>query len=262
VNDPTLQDRAERLREGPFLGVPIDDFERAGREQLIYLLMHGLTPNSTVVDIGCGVLRAGYWLIHLLDAGHYFGIEPSVDRLTIGTTLIVEPAVIAAKQPRFDNNENFDTSVFGRKFDFFLAYSIWTHAPKPQISTMLDNFLRDSHEDSVFLTTFLPAGRGGADYNGDAWVGTSHRSQSAGCIFHRFSWIEEQCRERGLSVECIGRDSTHTQTWLRIARAHRPPRIRDITFLPPSLELFARLLIRRLKRAMRLTDHTAENSRS
>jgi SAM-dependent methyltransferase len=251
VNEPTLQDRAERLREGKFLGVPIDDFERGGREQLVYLLMHGLTPTSTVVDIGCGVLRAGYWLIHLLEPGHYFGIEPSVERLAIGTKVIVEPETMAAKQPRFDTNENFDTSVFGRKFDFFLAYSIWTHASKRQISAMLDAFLRDSHEDSVFLTTFLPAGRGGADYDGDAWVGTSHRSQSIGCIFHRFDWIEEQCRARGLSVQCVGRDSTHTQTWLRIARAGRSPRIKDITFLPPSLALFARLLFRRLTRAMR-----------
>ena len=49
MSELTLQDRAERLREGTFPGVPIDGFERGGREQLIYLLMHGLTPSSTVV---------------------------------------------------------------------------------------------------------------------------------------------------------------------------------------------------------------------
>lgn len=252
MSELTLQDRAERLREGAFPGVPIDGFERGGREQLIYLLMHGLTPTSTVVDIGCGVLRAGYWLIHMLEPGHYCGIEPSAERLAIGTSVILEPEILAAKQPRFDSNENFDTSVFGQKFDFFLAYSIWTHASKRQIRTMLDHFLRDSNDDAVFLTTFLPAGRGGADYSGDEWVGTSHRSQTVGCIAHRFRWIEEQCRSRGLSVEVIGRDSTIGQTWLRIARATRSPRITDITFLPPSLSLFVRVVVERVKRAVRV----------
>ena len=48
------------------------------------------------------------------------------------------------KRTRFDGNSKFDTSVFSEKFDFFLAYSIWTHASKPQIQTMLEGFLRDS----------------------------------------------------------------------------------------------------------------------
>src|SRR5258708_35261752 len=72
----TLQKRAELLGEQQFLGVPIVNFERGGREQLTYLLQAGLAPNSKLVDLGCGVLRGGYWLIHFLDTGCYCGIEP------------------------------------------------------------------------------------------------------------------------------------------------------------------------------------------
>jgi SAM-dependent methyltransferase len=228
----TLQDRAERLREGKFLGVPIDGFERGGREQLIYLLMNGLTPTSKVLDLGCGVLRAGYWLIHFLEPGCYFGIEPSRERLDVGIKAMLEPQTYVEKRPRFDTNSMFDTSVFGEVFDYFLAYSIWTHASKSQILAMLDGFLRDSSPDGVFLTTFLPARWRQQDYQGECWVGTSHESDVSGCIRHSLSWIKRECKRRELSVRVLGDDETHGQSWLGIARRGHSQRIGDVTFRP------------------------------
>src|SRR5207249_4171037 len=58
-----LQQRFEALSRGKFLGVPTEDFAFAGREQLEFLLRAGLQRSSLMLDIGCGVLRAGYWLI-------------------------------------------------------------------------------------------------------------------------------------------------------------------------------------------------------
>ncbi len=227
-----MQERAERLRDGRFPGVPIDGFERGGREQLLFLLMSGLTPSSKVLDLGCGVLRAGYWLIHFLDPGCYFGIEPSAERLAAGCNVILEPDTLATKTPRFDSNAAFDTSVFGETFDYFLAYSIWTHASKAQIAVMLDGFVRDASADGVFLTTFLPAGWRHPDYDGESWVGTSHESTVAGCIRHSLRWIRQECRQRGLAVRVIGVDETHGQSWLHISRSGRTPRLTDLAFRP------------------------------
>src|SRR5215831_17825739 len=154
----SIQAKAETiLRSRGFAGIPPETFERGGREQFIYMLQAGLQPSSKVVDLGCGVLRAGYWLIRFLDEGCYCGIEPHRERLEIGIHDILEPETLGLKSPRFDTNPNFDTSVFRERFDFFLAYSIWTHASKPQIRTMLDSFVRDSTETAVFLVTFLPS---------------------------------------------------------------------------------------------------------
>jgi hypothetical protein len=214
----TLQERFEALAKNRFLGVPVQGFEEGGREQFRYLLRAGLTPGAKLVDLGCGVLRAGYWIIRFLDAGGYCGIEPHPDRLQIGIENILDPGTLECKQPRFDRNPHFDTSVFGEKFDFFLAYSIWTHAAKPQIETMLDAFLRDSRDHGVFLTTFLPAGRRGRDYRGDQWYGTSHQSGVPGCIRHSFQWIQAECARRGLTVSKLSRDEAHRQFWLRIGR--------------------------------------------
>ena len=213
-----IQQKAEILSEKTFLGFPSADFEKAGREQLSYLLLAGLNPDSKLVDVGCGVLRAGYWLIHFLDSGCYFGIEPHTGRLEMGVNTILEPEVLKSKRPQFDTNSRFDTSVFGEQFDFFLAYSIWTHASKRQIQAMLDSFLRDGTDDGIFLTSYLPASWRNPDYKGDGWNGTSHESDVDGCIYHRLRWIEIECDRRGLVVQGLDRDRTYGQSWLEIKR--------------------------------------------
>jgi hypothetical protein len=215
----TSQERFEALAKNKFLGVPLEGFEAAGKEQLLYLLRAGLHRSSKLIDMGCGVLRAGYWIIAFLDPGCYCGIEPHPERLQIGIHSILDPGTMALKRPRFDANPNFDTSVFGEKFDFFLAYSIWTHASKSQIQTMLSAFLRDSTDQGIFLTTFLPAGWRGKDYRGETWYGTSHESDVPGCIHHSFNWIKSECDGRGLALFKLGRDRTHGQVWLKIKKS-------------------------------------------
>ena len=213
-----LQKKAEMLGEKRFLGVPVVDFEKGGREQLVYLLTAGLNPDSKVVDLGCGVLRGGYWLIHFLDPGCYWGIEPHTERLEMGIHIILEPEILEAKRPHFHTNPHFDTSVFGEKFDFFLAYSVWTHASKLQIQAMLDSFIRDSKDGGVFLTSYLPANWRHPDYEGDKWNGTSHESDIPGCIHHSLRWIKAECDRRGLTVLGLGKDKTHGQSWLEMTR--------------------------------------------
>ena len=240
-----LQNRADLLRDGQFLGVPFDDFDRSGREQLIVLLMNGLRPDSQVIDLGCGVLRGGYWLIHFLDAGCYHGIEPHAERLAIGIEVILESETLRLKQPSFDSNTTFDTTTFGKKFDVFLAYSIWTHAPKHQIEFMLDGFVRNSRDDAAFLASFLPARHKADDYTGDKWFGTSHDSDVPGCIQHSFSWIRNACSRRELHVQMLGRDGIG-QTWLRVDRSGTKPMIPEIPIRSRSARFFE--LLRELMR--------------
>jgi hypothetical protein len=212
-----LGERVDRMASlGGFLGVPTDGFAEGGRLQLATLLRLGLSRESRVVDIGCGVLRAGYWLIHFLEPGRYCGLEPHRGRLELGLNLLLEPGVEAVKRPRFDFNDEFDTSVFRERFDFFLARSIWTHASKAQIRRMLDGFVRDRSEAGVFLTSFLPASAEHPDHEGAEWVGTSHRSDVVGVIGHALAWIEEECAARGLRVSPRPEDDFQEQQWLVI----------------------------------------------
>ena len=219
----TLQERAEGLARTMFVGGPPDLFERAGRAQLMLLLSRGLTPQSKVLDIGCGCLRGGYWLVHFLRPGGYCGLEPNGAMLAAGLREILEPGLADEKRPRFDDNARFDASVFGERFDFFVARSIWTHASKPQVETMLDAFVAHAAPDGAFLTSYKRAILGWRDYRGREWVGRSHECDEPGIVRHSLGWIAGACRDRGL-VAREARDRAFAfghQTWLEIRR--RPP---------------------------------------
>lgn len=214
-----LEARAGRMiSERGFLGVPRETFSQAGREQMIALLQEGLRPESAVLEFGCGCLRIAYWLIRFLDAGRYYGIEPAHRRVEYGLSYLFTPEEIRLKQPRFDFNPVFDSSVFNTKFDFFLARSIWSHASKPQIEATLESFLRDAAPAATFLASYFPAASPEEDYGGSGWVGTSHESSVPGVIRHALPWIVDQCRNRGLSCEALPGIDCDSQYWLRIRR--------------------------------------------
>jgi hypothetical protein len=215
-----LQARFEQVGRMRFLGVPVEGFAESGQMQLTALVKAGLVPTSRILDFGCGCLRAGYWLIHFLAPDRYFGIEPHAGRLKIGKEVILELGLLEAKRPRFDNNADFDLTVFGGTFDFVLAYSIWTHAAKPQIQRMLDSLPQVSHERTVLLVSYLPAGPLlGPDYRSETWVGTSHESETPGVIRHDLGWIVTECSRRGLNALELADPAPDQQRWLKVTRA-------------------------------------------
>jgi SAM-dependent methyltransferase len=235
-----LQDRAIALREaGGFLGGPLDDFERVGRLQLATLITQGLYPSSRVLDVGCGSLRAGYWIMNFLEPGGYHGIEPRPSELEEGLRYIVEPELIEYARPRFAHNDDFDLAVFGTTFDFVLARSIWSHTSKAQIEAMLDSFAKVANPGAVLLASYLPASRlpdrirepwyatlrrvprlvatlrrirgrrlAPGDYQGTEWA--------AALVGHRRKWLIGQCDKRGFRMRELPEFLSGSQVWVRI----------------------------------------------
>lgn len=221
----TLQDRAEALGRSMWLGGLTAQFERDGRLQLSKLLRAGLSPGSVVVEVGCGALRAGYWLIHFLDPDRYHGIEPNRAMIDTAREVLLEPGLEELKRPRFAYNDDFDLGVFGAVPDFVLARSIWSHTSRGQIRAMLDSFAAIAAPDAVMLTSYHPASRlpwRRQAYHGDAWVGRGPASTAVehrAVVAHPFSWIREQCRARRLLIREAPGDSFGGQVWLEITRA-------------------------------------------
>lgn len=219
----SLVEKAQKLKaEGLDLGHMPSRFEIGGRNQFMNLIYHGLLPQSSLLDIGCGCLRGGYWFIHFLDKGGYCGIEPNQKVLDAGIHRILEPGLMEEKQPRFDTNAYFDLSVFGQKFDFMLAFSVWTHCPKSSILTMLDGFVENSNPGAIFLTTFQPATLIKHEYTGDTWKRRAPHEKIFATAWarQRFSWIRSECTQRGLVVERPGIRALEywDQVWLKITR--------------------------------------------
>lgn len=219
---PHLQNAAKLQEKGVFLGSPLHLFD-AGRLSLMALLYAGLYPDHRVLEIGCGALRSGYWLMHFLNKGGYYGIEPNEDMLSRGLMFICPAWLLLpdeGKAPRFNHNDQFDASVFGETlFDFFLCCSIWSHAAKVQIEIMLDQFVLHSRPGGRFLASYIPAIGDGDDYLGESWVGRSHQSDQKGSVRHSLDWIEATCALRGLKVRGLPKAYDFSnQTWLMIER--------------------------------------------
>jgi SAM-dependent methyltransferase len=215
-NDP-VQQKGEIINSLVFSGGPVHQFSLIGRLTLITLLKIGLTPYSKVLDIGCGALRGGYWIIHFLNAGNYFGIEPNKIMLDVGKSELFSPEELKSKSPSFDYNDEFKFSVFDVKFDYVVARSIWTHTSKSQILKMLDEFLLSSSDSGSFLTSYHSTDDDMEDYLGNDWVGKSHGCNKSGMVFHKFSWVKEECEGRNLYVQELDFDFVN-QKWLLIKK--------------------------------------------
>ena len=220
VASGALQERASSLGQQMFLGGPTELFEQFGRLQFIALIRRGLSPGDHLIDVGCGALRAGYWLIHFLDADCYLGIEPNRAMLDAARAELLEPGLEASKRPRFANNDDFDLSVFGVAPRFVLARSIWTHADKAQIERLLDSFASCAAPDGLLLASYLPSlGPLRPDNRSGGWTGRGPTGGEPGVVAHRLSWIAGACRRRGLSARESRTDGFGHQNWLEIRRA-------------------------------------------
>jgi hypothetical protein len=219
--DPTesLQKRGERLYQVTTqIGCGIKRFEKTGRAQLEGLIRHGLNPWDKLLDIGCGALCGGYWMMHFLNPGCYHGVEPNTFMFKAGVAFIPEPDLFDLKKPSFLHNDQYDFSGFGKNFDYFHAHSIWTHAPKKDIEKMLDGFATFTNPGARFLTSFKSPHLFRPDYKGDTWVGRCHESDDAGICRHSYKWIRAACEARGLTVTLLTGEKIHKQKWILIER--------------------------------------------
>ena len=221
----TLQYIGEQIHsQGIFTGGPLELFDQAGRLQFYTLVREGLSPYSKLLDVGCGCLRGGYWLVRLLESDCYFGIEPNQPMLQAGVAHCLTPELQTLKRPRFDTNDRFDFSVFGTQFDAIVARSIWSHASKQQIQVMLDGFLANTNPAAFFLVSYLPAvwyRPRQRDYEGNKWVGRSHECDRPGLVHHRRNWIDRECQTRGLRVQQLDDPPFNSQYWLKITKRGR-----------------------------------------
>jgi len=75
--DKQIKLRPEDSRWRPKTG----RWDKAGNIQFQFLIQEGLKPELTLLDIGCGPLRAGLLFIKYLAPGNYTGIDISQEAI-------------------------------------------------------------------------------------------------------------------------------------------------------------------------------------
>lgn len=211
-----IEEIARRIatETGGFTGGPVESFGDIGRYTLDSLEQCGLTPDSTFLDVGCGALRLGYWLIRYLNPDRYYGLEPMKKYVDAGLKHAIGSELAAQKRPRFDYNREFDFSPFGVKFNFVVARSIFSHAAPPLVCRALESFRDNAVPNGIMLASYKTT----VKMDGDADV-VDINQKAGDWSWRRYAtaYLQNLAQERGLSAEKFGKPH-NGQVWLRVSK--------------------------------------------
>lgn len=202
------QYQAELVERGIWSGGAEYKFEDVGRGTLATAIELGLMPEHKVLDIGAGSLRVGWWFLHFIEPSNYYAIEPVRERIHTAIEILGVDDIHVFY--------NMDFKFPPVDFDFVIARSIWTHASKDMITTMLAEFAENSTPDAKFLTSVKLAETPDQEYWGTEWVGRINADDQPAVVFHSSDWMEREAAKYGLKVEVLG-DLTN-QTWVVVSR--------------------------------------------
>jgi tetratricopeptide (TPR) repeat protein/SAM-dependent methyltransferase len=146
---------------------PPTQYDFMGATQFRLLCTLGLRADHKVLDLGCGSLRAGRFLISYLERGNYHGIEPNKWLIDEAIKEQLGSSVLKIKEPNFDYNAEFNTHVFNTQFDFIIAQSIFSHTGFDLLEIALNNIKSSLTTNGCALVTFI---KGDTDFEGKGWV--------------------------------------------------------------------------------------------
>ena len=190
-----------------FVGPP-ERYDLIGAMQFNILTLLGLREEHYLLDIGCGSLRAGRLLIPYLLSGRYYGIEPEEWLVQEGIDNELGADMLRLKNPVFNHDTNFTLTAFGRKFNYLIAQSIFSHASDRQINRCLDQAQQVMEPKAVFAATFM---QGQNNYNGDEWVYPD-------CVTYTLAHIKQLAAGNGLKCTPLSWKHPSGQSWVLFGR--------------------------------------------
>lgn len=197
-----------------FVGPP-NYYDLIGATQFNLLTLFGMRETSTLLDVGCGSLRGGRFSIMYLRPGKYYGIEPEEWAVKDGLQSHFGQDLADRKRPTFVIDGDYAFEKFGRKFDFLMAHSIFTHSPQRLIGQCVREAGKVMVPESVFLATFFES-LDGEDYEGDTWLYPD-------IVRYRKSTISAIVEQAGLECQHFDWPHPFNQKWVAITlKGSRP----------------------------------------
>jgi hypothetical protein len=129
-------------------------WDEIGQLQFDFLVSKGLTPDSYLLDIACGSLRLGVNVIPYLDRSHYLGIEKESGLVKAGLDKELDPQVREEKDPQFVISDSFEFGKFGRKVDYAIAQSLFTHLPPSLVDLCFERLRPWLETEGTFYAGF------------------------------------------------------------------------------------------------------------
>jgi SAM-dependent methyltransferase len=132
-------------------------WDEIGDLQRRFLIDHGLQPEHTLLDIGCGSLRGGVHFIRYLEVGNYTGVDINQSLLEAGFTIELKAAGMQDKMPQGNLVclLGFEFDRLDCHFDFALAHSLFTHLTFNRIRQCLERLAPVIKIGGHFFATFF-----------------------------------------------------------------------------------------------------------
>ncbi|MFC6582717.1 methyltransferase [Sulfitobacter aestuariivivens] len=184
-----------------------------GATQFNLLTGLGLREEHSVVDIGCGSLRSGRYLLQYLLPGRYTGIEPNSWLWEEAIEREIGSDLVELKKPTFLDEADFRmTGVADGSADYVIAQSIYSHTGVDLLETSFQAVARSLTPSGQFLfTAILPDDAAAASMQRglefDGWLYPQ-------CLTFSGSDVEAECAKAGLHVQRLPWYHPR-QTWFR-----------------------------------------------
>lgn len=132
---------------------PPEYYDVVGGLHLVALMAVGMREHHTVLDVGCGSLRGGRFIMQYLLPGNYYGIEPNERLIQAAIDHEIGQDMVDLKQPHFSPDDYFGFSQWGVQFDYIIAQSIITHAPLSTVEKLMQEASKSLAPDGKFIAT-------------------------------------------------------------------------------------------------------------
>ncbi|WP_390915549.1 methyltransferase [Pseudosulfitobacter sp. SM2401] len=192
---------------------PPTQYDFMGATQFRLLTSLGLREEHHVVDIGCGSLRTGRYILNYLMPGRYTGVEPNPWLWQHAIEHELGADLIRLKSPRFLTEDDFQLAdVAAGSINYIVAQSIYSHTGQDALLTSLKAAARSLTPDGQYLFTIVtPDNKGaqnmaaGADSVG--WIYPK-------CVTFTPDEVADVCATAGLHVQQLPWYHPR-QTWFR-----------------------------------------------
>ena len=164
-----------------------------GQAQIDFLIRQGLAHEDRLLDIGCGDLRGGTYMVEHLDTGNYTGIDISEEAIKQGWQNVRKKGLMEKKPVLLVNNDLKFNEFEDEAFDWVFANSVLTHLPKEQITECFSNV----------GSILAPGGTACLSYNHHEESETKYTNSISWSNLYRYPFEELQAlgEEYDLSIE-------------------------------------------------------------
>jgi hypothetical protein len=120
-----------------------------------FLRSHGLRPEHTLLEVGCGSLSAASRLLPYMRPSFYWGYEKSIDLYIAGAQIELPRLGLRAELGHFMVNDDFDFSEAPHDFQFGIASSLFRRLSLNSVARCIAAVVKRLTPDGRFYATWV-----------------------------------------------------------------------------------------------------------